>query len=175
MIDKFKSAYKWHKTNATQRGIDFLFTFEEWRDWWIDSGKWEFRGVGSNKYCMCRFNDVGPYAVWNVYCATNSKNLSDANKGKPKSKETRAKISAANTGKAHPWAVGDKNPMHKQEVKEKVSKAISGENHYNHKGVNSPSGYFVTTKIASQKLGIPKPTIEWRCKNNKLGFSYAIA
>lgn len=38
-------------------------------------------------------------------------------------------------------------------------------------GVITPQGYFVTTKAASEALGIPKPTVEWRARNNKFGFS----
>ena len=33
-MDKFKNAFKWHKTNAQKRGVKFLFTFEEWKTWW---------------------------------------------------------------------------------------------------------------------------------------------
>lgn len=171
-MDKFQNAYKWHRTNSQRRGIEFLFSFDEWKQWWIDSGKWELRGVGKNKFCMCRMNDVGPYAVWNVYCATNGKNLSDAHLGKPKSEETRKRISIALTGKTKDWAVGDKNPMHKPEVKAKISAATSGGKHYNSKMVGTPHGFWLSAIEASKSIGIPKSTVEWRCKNNYLGFSY---
>ena len=171
-MDKFKSAYKWQRANASNRGIPFLFTFEEWKDWWISNGKWEERGVGKDKYCMCRFNDVGPYSVENVYCASNSKNLSDANLGKPKSPETRLKMSEAASGKPKPWALGNNNPMHRPEVKQKLSDAISGGNHYRAKAVTAPYGFWNSVTEASAATGIPNSTIEWRCKYNKSGFSY---
>ena len=63
-----------HKHNAERRGIEFLFTFDEWITMWKSSGKWSERGHGSNKYCMARHNDTGPYAVWNVSIQTNRQN-----------------------------------------------------------------------------------------------------
>ena len=63
-----------HKANAERKGITFLFTFEEWLDMWLQSGKWEERGRGPDKYCMARHNDIGPYAIWNVSIQTNKQN-----------------------------------------------------------------------------------------------------
>lgn len=174
-MDKFKSAFRWHRTNAKTRGIEFLFTFKEWKQWWIDSGHWHERGVGKDKYCMCRFEDAGPYALWNVYCATNSKNLSDANSGKPKSKETRKKISEALLGQVNYWVAGKNNPMHRPEVKAKISAATSGGKHYRAKTVITPYGIWSSAIEAAKSLGMKKSTVEWRCKHNALGFSYAIA
>lgn len=171
-MDKFKNAYKWHKTNAKSRGIEFLFSFDEWKQWWIDSGHWHQRGVGKDKFCMCRNGDTGPYALWNVYCATNGKNLSDANLGKPKSEETRKRISTALIGKINHWNIGDKNPMHKPEAKAKISAATSGGKHYRAKMVATPHGIWSSAVEAAKSIGIPKPTVEWRCRNNYLGFSY---
>lgn len=172
MIDKFKAAYKWQKTNAIKRGVEFLLTFDEWKKWWLDTGKWELRGVGKDRYCMCRFNDSGAYALGNIYCATNSKNLSDANKGKPKTSETKLKMSNAAKGKEHPWSKGTNNPMHRIDVKKKFSKATGGANHYKSKTVASPFGVFGSTYEASKQLNISAVTIQWRCKNNKAGWSY---
>lgn len=62
----FRSAYKDHKSNAKRRGIEFLFSFEEWRAMWIGSGKWLLRGRKRGDYCMCRNGDKGPYSTWNV-------------------------------------------------------------------------------------------------------------
>jgi hypothetical protein len=171
-MDKFKNAFKWHKTNANKRGVEFLFSFDEWKTWWKNTGHWDSRGVGKDKYCMCRTNDTGPYAVWNVYCATNSKNLSDANLGKPKSTETRKKISDSLIGKPKEWAVGLNNPMHKPEAKAKISAATSGGKHYRAKMVGTPHGIWNSAIEAAKCIGISKPTVEWRCRNNYLGFSY---
>ena len=164
-----------HKSNAKRRGIEFLLTFEEWLKIWVDSGKVEQRGRGANKYCMCRIGDKGAYSIDNVFIGQGKQNVSDGNLGKFDSEETKRKKSLAAKGKSHDYAKGIKNVMHRPEVKAKMSLAISGEKHYNHKGVITPRGYFSTTKVASKELGIPKPTVEWRCRNNKNGFKYAIA
>jgi hypothetical protein len=171
-MDRFKIAYAWHKKNAHRRGIEFLFTLEDWSRWWLDTGKWEQRGTGKDRYCMCRFGDTGPYAPWNVYCATNGKNLSDAHAGKPKSAEQRRKMSEANKGKRHPWASGAKNPMHLPETKAKMSAAIGGGKHYKARMVGTPHGIWTSATECAKAIGIPIQTVNWRCKHNKLGFAY---
>lgn len=163
--------YKAQRVNAERRGLRFLLSYEEWLGIWEKSGKLEQRGRGSHKYCMCRYNDIGPYEVGNVFIGTGHENVRDGNLGKTMPKEVREKISKAHKGKPHAWSVGDKNPMHRPEVKAKVSLAIGGQNHYKQRGVNTPMGYFVTAKAAAEALGIPKPTVEWRARNNKFGFS----
>lgn len=167
----FKRAYIQQKSNAKQRGVEFNLTFDEWKQIWVGSGKWDQRGRGAEKYCMCRVGDSGAYAVGNVFIALGRQNVSEGNVGKTCSDEHRRKIAEANKGKLHPWSAGENNPMHRPEVKAKMSAAIGGEKHYKQRGVITPQGYFVTSKAASEALGIPKPTIEWRARNNKFGFS----
>lgn len=76
----------WRKTNrgkymvqkqaAKRRGIDWLFTFDQW--WKLWEPFWDRRGIGSNCLCMARFNDIGPYAPDNVKIITNSENSAEA-------------------------------------------------------------------------------------------------
>lgn len=172
--DIFRKKYTQHKSNATQRGIPFLLTLEEWTLIWLESGKWEQRGRGSSKYCMCRYGDQGAYETGNVFISTNSLNIKDGNIGKTVSVETRAKISQFQTGTLKPWSAGKNNPMHRPEVKAAISAATGGQNHYNQKGVNTPMGYFVTAKEAALALNMSKSTVEWRSKYNKSGFSRPI-
>ena len=169
----YRKAYTQQKSNAKQRGIEMRLTFDEWKEIWLLSGKWENRGKGADKYCMCRIGDAGHYEAGNVFIAQNKKNLSDGNLGKPDSLETRAKKSLAAMGQKHPWSAGANNPMHRPDVKAKMSEAIRGANHYNQKGVITPDGYFVTAKAAAVSLNMKKSTVEWRSRHNKLGFSYA--
>lgn len=169
--DLFRQAYTQHKGNAKTRGVPFLLTFEEWKEIWLASGKWEQRGRGAEKYCMCRMGDAGAYEVGNVFIDRNARNISDGNKGKPDSPETRAKKSAALVGKPKPWAQGQGNPMHRPEVKAAMSAAIGGAKHYKQRGVVTPQGYFVTAKEAAAALGMSKSTVEWRAKHKKLGFA----
>jgi hypothetical protein len=172
MRDIFRKAYTQHKSNAKQRGIEFKLTFDEWKQIWLDSEKWDQRGRGADKYCMCRIGDAGCYEVGNVFIGLGKTNVRDGNLGKTVSQETRYKKSMALKGKPHPWSAGDKNPMHRPEVKAKMSIAVGGSNNYRAKTVVSPFGVFGSTTEASKELKIPAVTIQWRCRHNKSGWSY---
>ena len=172
MRDIFRKAYTQHKSNAKQRGVEFKLTFDEWKQIWVDSEKWEQRGRGADKYCMCRIGDAGCYEVGNVFIGIGKTNVRDGNLGKKDSQETRHKKSVAAKGKTHPWSTGDKNPMHRPEVKAKMSAAVGGSNNYRAKTVISPFGVFGSTTEASKELNIPAVTIQWRCRYNKSGWSY---
>jgi hypothetical protein len=59
---------RWH---AQRRGIEFLFTFEEWLAWWETNlgPNWQqMRGKTRGKYVMARRGDRGPYRPDNVKC-----------------------------------------------------------------------------------------------------------
>lgn len=107
----FRKAFTQQKSSAKARGIAFLITFDEWKKVWLESGKWEKRGCGANKYCMCRIGDIGAYEVGNVFIEKNKINVHDGNYGKPDSDETKAKKSAALIGKPKEWMRGENNPM----------------------------------------------------------------
>ena len=61
-----KGKYARARNNALQRGVEWLFTFDEWLKVWKDSGHYAERGRGAGCYQMARFGDCGPYAPWNV-------------------------------------------------------------------------------------------------------------
>lgn len=166
-----KGKFEAQRENAARRGIGFVLTFEQWLAVWIESGKFSERGRGASKYCMSRFGDKGIYEVGNVFIQTGKINVAEGNLGKVMNQKTKDKIAAAHTGKPHPWSVGENNPMHRTEVKAKMSAAIGGANHYKARGVITPSGFFATAKLAAEALGMKKPTVEWRARNNKFGFS----
>jgi hypothetical protein len=67
-------AFRRQKANAATRGISWRLTFLQWWDIWQRSGHWDDRGRG-HAYAMCRYGDKGPYAVNNVYIATNAQNI----------------------------------------------------------------------------------------------------
>lgn len=172
MRDIFRKLYTQQKSNAKWRGVEFKLTLEEWKTLWLDSGKWEQRGRGVGKYCMCRVNDCGAYEVGNVFIDLSTKNVRDGNVGKVMSAETRTKIAAANSGKPHPWSAGANSPMHRPEVKAKISAATSGGKHYAAKRVVTPQGQWPSATEAAGALGMPIPTVNWRCKHQKFGFAY---
>lgn len=173
MRDPYRKAYTQQKCNAKQRGVPFLLSFEEWKTIWLGSNKWDERGRGAAKYCMCRIGDAGAYEVGNVFIGLGAKNVRDGNLGKFDSDITRAKKSASLTGKPHPWSAGTNNVMHRPEVKAKISAATSGGKHYSARAVITPFGSFDSGTDAAIALNIPKPTIYWRCKYQKSGFAFA--
>lgn len=160
-----------HKENAARRGIEFSLTFDQWIKIWKDSGKFSERGRGAAKYCMSRYGDKGAYEVGNVFIQLGKVNVAEGNLGKAMREDTRRMISEAHKGKPHPWSEGENNPMHRPEVKAKITAAIGGANHYKARGVNTPQGFFPTAKAAADVLGMKKPTVEWRARHNKFGFS----
>lgn len=69
-------AYASQRRNARERGIAWELSLYQWWKVWEHSGHWDERGRGRG-YQMCRLNDVGPYAVDNVYIATGADNMRD--------------------------------------------------------------------------------------------------
>jgi hypothetical protein len=90
-----RRAFSSHKAHSTERGIAFLFTFEEWWSVWQQSGHWHERGRRSDQYVMARFGDRGPYAVGNVKIVTAKANAAEW----MACAEPLARISAAQTGR----------------------------------------------------------------------------
>lgn len=88
-----KVVYATQKTQAKNRGIVFLLTFDEWLTIWRDSGRLSERGLGGTKYCMARHGDVGPYAIGNVRICTNRENRREQRR--IVSKATCSKLSEA--------------------------------------------------------------------------------
>jgi hypothetical protein len=171
--DPFRKAYMQQKCNVRRRGLELRLTFEEWKQIWLDSGFWEQRGRGSCNYCMMRKGDQGHYEAGNVFIGTNARNASDGNLGKPTSETTKQKIASALKGQRNYWVEGARNPMHRPEVKAKISAAIGGGKHYRAKRVITPLGEFESGTVAAKELGIPKPTVHWRCSRSWNGWSYA--
>ena len=71
------------KSSAKSRGIDFVFTYDEWVVWWQMhlGSRWMMRRVCKRgKYVMARKGDKGPYAPWNVECIKSEDNHARYNK-----------------------------------------------------------------------------------------------
>lgn len=60
-------AFHQQRQNARERGIEWQLTLGEWWHIWDDSGHWEYRGKGQDRYVMSRFGDTGPYCAGNVF------------------------------------------------------------------------------------------------------------
>lgn len=71
-----------HRQNARRRGIVFDFPFEQWLEFWLNSGHWHQRGIKSaDNYVMSRKGDTGPYSIDNVVIKSNRDNVFEGNKG----------------------------------------------------------------------------------------------
>lgn len=81
-----------HRANAKQRGVEFKLTFEEWEQWWRESGHYHERGKKRGEYVMARKGDVGAYELGNIECIPTGENIAAAHSGKPKSEEWKAKV-----------------------------------------------------------------------------------
>jgi hypothetical protein len=130
MVDMkaFKAAYYSQvftcskKLDALGNPVKMHMTFEEWMDIWLKSGKCHLRGRGKGKYCMARHNDIGHYEVGNVKIIPFEENVQAAQKGRPKTAETCAKLKIARTGKpGH-----NKGKPHSAEWSAKISASLKG-------------------------------------------------
>jgi hypothetical protein len=68
-------AYAAQLKGASARGIEFQLTFSEW--WSVWAPYYHLRGQGKNGLVMGRNNDVGPYALGNIYLTTRLGNTMD--------------------------------------------------------------------------------------------------
>lgn len=79
-----RKAYDDQKRHAESRGISWEFSYEDWLEMWLLSGKWELRGKSSGKYCMARYGDQGPYSKKNCYICPVEENQQQRWEGKRK-------------------------------------------------------------------------------------------
>lgn len=104
----YRSAFYSQRNTARERGIEFLLTFDEWLQIWLDSGHLQERGRKCGQYCMARFGDKGPYAIGNVKIILHGENLREALVGNDHTLglkmdlESRKRMSDAAKGKSKP-------------------------------------------------------------------------
>ena len=77
-MNQYLKKFKKQIRDASNRGIEWQLTFNEWYDIWIKSGHLEERGRKLGQYCMSRIGDIGPYSVQNVFIQLHSQNIKDA-------------------------------------------------------------------------------------------------
>jgi hypothetical protein len=128
----YYEAFYSQKYSANLRNIDFLLTFDEWYNFWLDSGHLHERGRRRNQYCMARFNDTGPYALGNIKIITNFENVSEGNVGKEISLYHRNKIAESNNKRFESQEARDRiaecnsKRIVSQETKNKIAASLKG-------------------------------------------------
>lgn len=78
-------AFHNHKGRATQAGIAFHFSFDEWVSWWegrLGPDWLSKRGCKRGQFVMARHRDAGAYEPSNVRCTTSDTNNSEAHRTK---------------------------------------------------------------------------------------------
>ena len=98
-------------------GIPFLFTFEQWSEWWLTDDRWSRRGRKAGQLQMGRKGDSGPYSPDNVECAT-------------KEQKQKAQLTA----------LSSLSPEKRAEVFKKAGLARRGEKHWRARPVVTPLG-----------------------------------
>lgn len=71
------------RASAKYRGVEFLMTFEEWRDWWLATGRIDERGKLRGQWVMGRTGDAGPYQLGNIECMRAEDNVTMQNALRP--------------------------------------------------------------------------------------------
>jgi hypothetical protein len=79
-MNKAKNSYYGQRSAAKRRNILFQLTFDEWYNWWLSNGvdkALQQSSRSANTLCMCRYGDLGPYSLTNIYCTTIQQNAAD--------------------------------------------------------------------------------------------------
>jgi hypothetical protein len=180
-FDPYWIAYRQQRKNAKKRGIEFPIAFDDWKALWNDSGKWDLRGRSKGQYVMCRVGDVGPYAIGNVFIATNSENTRQASEHRVYTPEMRERISAAQKGVPHLNARGvRRGPMsdnHRQKIREAKTGTVNpNANKSVWTAMKTPLGVFKNGAEAARAFGITTKAAHLRCQSTTSTFqdwSYA--
>lgn len=149
---KAQAAFDTQRSSARHRGIEFLFTFHEWWEWWQIDERWNKRGLKGNGLVMARFGDEGPYAPWNVYCATSADNVKDIDP------EKRREAQLAS------WA--------KRKSEGDVSHLTNRATHPKAKSVMTPEGLFESAALAADYYRIDHSFAQKKARKELDGWRY---
>lgn len=79
-VNLIRKAYNSQKHTSDKRGIQFLFSYNQWIAWWksqLGPNWFELRGPKQGHFVMARNGDTGPYVEWNVKCVRAEGNHKD--------------------------------------------------------------------------------------------------
>ncbi len=144
---RLRAAYGNHKHSAIKRGIPFLYTFEQWSEWWLTDDRWSRRGRKAGQLQMSRKGDRGPYSPDNVECVT-------------KEEKQKSQLVLAFS------------PERRAEAAKKSGLARRGEKNSRAKSVVTPLGTFGTIAAAAQAHGIGQSHGSKLAKGQRNGWRY---
>ena len=148
---RLRAAYSNQKHSAKKLGIPFLFTFEQWSEWWHD--RWSQRGRMAGQLQMGRKGNSGPYSPDNVECAT---------------KEEKQKSQLI----AHSFSV--LSPEQRAEIARKAGLSRRGAKHWRARPVVTPLGTFVTITAAAEAHGIDQTYGSHLAREQRRGWRYLV-
>ena len=146
-----RRAYASQRRSAVTRGIPFLFTFEQWSEWWLTDDRWSRRGRKAGQLQMGRKGYSGPYSPDNVECAT---------------KEQKQKLLLT--------SLSSLSPEKRAEAYRKAGLARRGEKHWQARAVVTPLGTFPTVTAAAQAHGITQPRGSDLAREKRNGWRYLV-
>lgn len=76
---RLKRRFIQQRANARNRGVSWELTWDEWRDWWLATGRVDERGRMRGQWVMGRPYDSGPYAIGNLMCLRAEDNVRQQN------------------------------------------------------------------------------------------------
>lgn len=115
-----KKAYDEQKRHAKERNIPWLFTYEEWLEMWLVSGKWFARGKHKGQYQMCRKGDEGAYSKRNCFIGTVEENQADRHQ--ISDEETKQIIWEYKSTQISQWKLGLKYGLSQSAISRIVNK-----------------------------------------------------
>jgi hypothetical protein len=148
---RLRRAYSSQRRSAVKRGIPFLFTFEQWSEWWLTDDRWSRRGRNAGQLQMGRKGNSGPYSPDNVECAT---------------KEQKQKWQLVR--------LASFSPEKRAEIAKKAGLARRGEKHWHARPVMTPLGTFATVKAAAKAHGITQPCGSVLARRKRNGWRYLV-
>lgn len=119
---------KYHRFDRNGHQIAFKLTFEEWLNFWLESGHWFERGRRRGQYVMSRIDDLGDYELGNIVIKLHSENVkegwSTSPRAMPRPSTELNKELGFRLGKANKGRVLDDE--HKRKISESVRRAKLG-------------------------------------------------
>jgi hypothetical protein len=148
---RLRRAYSSHRRNAVRLGIPFLFTFEQWSEWWLTDDRWSRRGRKAGQFQMGRKDNRGPCSPDNVECVT-------------KEQKQQAQLTALSSF----------SPEKRADIAKRAGLSQRGEKHWRARPVVTPLGTFVTVKAAAMAHGIDQSYGVKLAKEKRNGWRYLV-
>ena len=152
-----RRAYTTQRSRAKGRGIAFLFTFEQWKAWWMVGDRWSRRGRTKGALVMARPGDAGPYSPDHVVCISQRENLTE----EPNLNITRARKQRRRLLAKRMWG----NPA-------RIDAMRRGATHPRSRPIKTQVGVFANATLAAKAFEITRQTAARMARLGLEGWHY---